>query len=249
MAFERLRALLPGSGVPIVPVMRLAGPIGVRTSPFQQSLSLAGLAGPIRRLFSVKRAPAVAIVINSPGGSPVQSNLIFKRIRQLADEKQKKVFVFVEDVAASGGYFIAVAGDEIIADPSSIVGSIGVVSASFGFVEAIGKLGIERRVHTAGEKKVTFDPFQPEKPADVTRLKAIQKDIHETFIGVVKSRRADKLKAIIDGSGGVEFGGTAVQPELKLFGSAEVRMGAVSGRITRAGGGDVYVADKLVPKE
>ena len=116
MAFERLRALLPGSGVPIVPVMRLAGPIGVRTSPFQQSLSLAGLAGPIRRLFSVKRAPAVAIVINSPGGSPVQSNLIFKRIRQLADEKQKKVFVFVEDVAASGGYFIAVAGDEIIAD-------------------------------------------------------------------------------------------------------------------------------------
>ena len=194
MAFERLRALLPGSGVPIVPVMRLAGPIGVRTSPFQQSLSLAGLAGPIRRLFSVKRAPAVAIVINSPGGSPVQSNLIFKRIRQLADEKQKKVFVFVEDVAASGGYFIAVAGDEIIADPSSIVGSIGVVSASFGFVEAIGKLGIERRVHTAGEKKVTFDPFQPEKPADVTRLKAIQKDIHETFIGVVKSRRADKLK-------------------------------------------------------
>ncbi|MCB1480191.1 MAG: S49 family peptidase [Tepidamorphaceae bacterium] len=197
MAFERLRALLPGplsSGAPVVPVLRLAGPIGVRTSPFQQSLSLAGLAGPIKRLFSLKKAEAVAIVINSPGGSPVQSNLIFKRIRQLADENEKKVFVFVEDVAASGGYFIAVAGDEIIADPSSIVGSIGVVSASFGFVEAIGKIGVERRVHTAGEKKVMFDPFQPEKAEDVKRLKALQKDIHETFTGVVKSRRGDKLK-------------------------------------------------------
>ena len=197
MAFERLRALLPAplsSGVPVVPVVRLVGPIGMRASPLQPSLSLVGVAGALRRAFSMKRAAAVAIVVNSPGGSPVQSNLIFKRIRQLADEKDKKVFVFVEDVAASGGYFIAVAGDEIIADPSSIVGSIGVVSASFGLDKAIARLGIERRVHTAGDRKVMFDPFQPEKAEDVKRLKAIQADIHATFIDVVRSRRADRLK-------------------------------------------------------
>lgn len=196
MAFERLHALLPGplsSGAPVVPVLRLVGSIGMRQTAFQQSLSLASTAGAIKKLFSLKRSPAVAITVNSPGGSPVQSNLIFKRIRQLADENRKKVFVFVEDVAASGGYFLAVAGDEIIADPSSIVGSIGVVSASFGFDKAIEKIGVERRVHTAGNRKFMFDPFQPEKAEDVRRLKAIQQDIHATFIDVVKSRRADKL--------------------------------------------------------
>ncbi|MFN0262658.1 S49 family peptidase [Tepidamorphus sp. 3E244] len=203
---ERLRALLPGplsSNAPIVPVLRLVGPIGVRQSPFQQALSMASVAGPLKKLFAYKKAAAVAISISSPGGSPVQSNLIFKRIRQLAEENDKKVYVFVEDVAASGGYFIAVAGDEIIADPSSIVGSIGVVAASFGFVEAIDKLGIERRVHTAGKKKFMFDPFQPEKQEDIERLKSIQQDIHDTFIEVVKSRRREKLR----GEGDMLFSG------------------------------------------
>jgi len=124
----------------------------------------------------------------------VQSHLIFKRIRQLAAEKGKKVHVFCEDVAASGGYFLALAGDEIYADPSSIIGSIGVISSGFGFVEAIDKLGIERRVHTAGLSKSTLDPFLPEKVEDVERLKALQRDVHDVFIGVVKDRRAGKLK-------------------------------------------------------
>src|SRR5204862_2893698 len=127
------------------------------------TLSLAAVAGLLKKAFAMKDAPAVAISINSPGGSPVQSRLIFRRIRDLAAEKNKKVLVFVEDVAASGGYMIAVAGDEIFADPSSIVGSIGVVTATFGLNEAIAKLGIERRVHTAGRNKVTLDPFLPEQ--------------------------------------------------------------------------------------
>ncbi|TIY02600.1 MAG: S49 family peptidase, partial [Mesorhizobium sp.] len=132
--------------------------------------------------------------INSPGGSPVQSRLIFRRIRDLATEKNKKVLVFVEDVAASGGYMIAIAGDEIFADPSSIVGSIGVVSASFGFPELLKKIGVERRVHTAGQNKAVLDPFKPEKKEDIERLKALQLDVHETFIDLVKDRRGPKLK-------------------------------------------------------
>ncbi|HHY48133.1 MAG TPA: S49 family peptidase, partial [Alphaproteobacteria bacterium] len=142
--------------------------------------------------------PAVAIVVNSPGGSAVQSRLISKRIRDLADEHRKTVLVFVEDAAASGGYFIAVAGDEVIADPSSIVGSIGVIFAGFGFVEAINKLGIERRVHTAGKNKSTMDPFLPEKPEDVERIKALELDVHRVFIAWVKARRGDRLKASDD---------------------------------------------------
>ena len=151
-------------------------------------------AGLIEKAFAYDDAPAVAISINSPGGSPVQSRLIYKRIRDLAAEKNKTVLVFVEDVAASGGYMIAVAGDEIIADPSSIVGSIGVVSASFGFPELIKKIGVERRVHTAGRNKAVLDPFLPEKPEDVERLKALQLEVHETFIDIVKERRGAKLK-------------------------------------------------------
>jgi signal peptide peptidase SppA len=147
----------------------------------------------LEKAFADKQAPTIALSVNSPGGSPVQSRLIYKRIRDLAEEKNKKVLVFVEDVAASGGYMIAVAGDEIIADPSSIVGSIGVVSAMFGFHELIKKIGIERRVHTAGSNKAILDPFQPEKKADVERLKAIQLDMHETFIDLVKARRGTKL--------------------------------------------------------
>ncbi|RYE87117.1 MAG: S49 family peptidase, partial [Hyphomicrobiales bacterium] len=135
----------------------------------------------------------VAIVVNSPGGSPVQSRLIAKRIRDLADEHGKTVLVFVEDAAASGGYFIATAGDEIIADPSSIVGSVGVIMAGFGFVEAIDKLGVERRVHTAGKNKSTLDPFLPEKAEDIERIKQLELDIHRVFIDWVKMRRGAKL--------------------------------------------------------
>lgn len=178
---------------PVVPVLRLTGPIGMAT-PLRPGLSMATTAAAIERAFTMSRTPAVAIVINSPGGSAVQSSLIFKRIRQLATEKSKRVYVFCEDVAASGGYYLAVAGDEIYADASSIVGSIGVISASFGLVKAIEKLGIERRVYTAGASKSQLDPFQPEKAEDVARLKAIQQDVHDVFISVVKERRAGKIK-------------------------------------------------------
>jgi len=166
------------------------------SSGLKPGLSLATTAGPIERAFNASKTPAVAIVVNSPGGSPVQSNLIFKRIRQLAEEKEKKVYVFCEDAAASGGYFLAAAGDEIYADPSSIIGSIGVIAATFGFVEAIEKLGIERRIYTAGENKSILDPFKPAREEDIARLKAIQLDIHEAFKDIVKSRRGDKLNDI-----------------------------------------------------
>ncbi|WP_353621202.1 S49 family peptidase [Labrenzia sp. R4_1] len=190
-----LRRFLPGflkNDAPIIPVVRLQGPIGM-SSPLRPGLSLATAALPLERAFSIKKAPAVALIVNSPGGSPVQSRLIFQRIRDLAKENEKDVLVFVEDVAASGGYMIALAGDEIIVDPSSVVGSIGVVAAGFGFTELIGKIGVERRVYTAGEKKVTLDPFQPEVPEDIEYLKTLQQEIHDTFIDMVKSRRADVL--------------------------------------------------------
>ena len=181
------------SNVVTIPVVRLQGAIMASGGQFRPTLSIGGVASLLEKAFADKRAPAVAIAINSPGGSAVQSRLIYQRIRSLAEEKDKKVLVFVEDVAASGGYMIAVAGDEIFADPSSIVGSIGVVSASFGFQEMIKKLGVERRVHTAGKNKVTLDPFQPEKKADVEKLKAIQLQIHDVFIDMVKHRRGAKL--------------------------------------------------------
>jgi signal peptide peptidase SppA len=177
-----------------IPVIRLHGTIMAGGGQFRPSLSLASTAGVIEKAFAYQEAPAVAISINSPGGSPVQSRLIYKRIRDLAVEKNKKVLVFVEDVAASGGYMIAVAGDEIIADPSSIVGSIGVVSASFGFTDLMKKVGVERRVYTAGKNKAVLDPFRPEKKEDVDRLKELQLEVHETFIDMVKERRGSKLK-------------------------------------------------------
>ena len=180
---------------PVVPVIRFSGPIGMAT-PLRPGLSIAAVADGLERAFSMSKLPTVAVIVNSPGGSPVQSNLIFKRIRHLAAEKKKKVYVFCEDVAASGGYFLAVAGDEIYADPSSIVGSIGVIAAGFGFDKAIDKLGIERRVYTAGENKLVLDPFQPEKASDIERIKAIQKDVHDIFIGIVKDRRAARLKGL-----------------------------------------------------
>ncbi|MCC0026182.1 MAG: S49 family peptidase [Zhengella sp.] len=176
-----------------VPVIRLHGVIASSGSLGRPALNLASVAGTLEKAFSYRQAPAIAISVNSPGGSPVQSRLIFRRIRDLAKEKDKKVIVFVEDAAASGGYMIACAGDEIIADPSSIVGSIGVISAGFGFPEMLKKIGVERRVYTAGENKSVLDPFQPEKAEDIERLKSLQLDVHKTFIDLVKSRRGDRL--------------------------------------------------------
>ncbi len=176
-----------------IPVIQLQGMIMSGGSQFRPTLSLASVSPLLNKAFADKRAPAVAISINSPGGSAVQSRLIFRRIRDLAKEKDKQVLIFVEDLAASGGYMIACAGDEIIADPSSIVGSIGVVAAGFGFPDLLKKIGVQRRVYTAGKNKVTLDPFQAEKKADVDHLKALQLEVHETFIELVKERRGDKL--------------------------------------------------------
>src|SRR5689334_3767007 len=197
---DRMKQLIPARfrrGVPVVPVVRLSGVIGAVT-PLRPGLSLAGVARMLERAFATKHAKAVALVINSPGGSPVQSRQIYLRIRQLAAEKKLPVLVFVEDVAASGGYMIACAGDEIFCDPSSILGSIGVVGGSFGFQELIRKIGVERRLYTAGEHKATLDPFLPENPDDVARLKALQREIHAIFISLVKDSRGARLKGADD---------------------------------------------------
>jgi len=178
--------------IPVVPVVRLTGIIGLST-PLRPGLSVAGIARTLERAFAIRRAAAVALSINSPGGSAVQSHLIFQRIRELADEHKRHVIAFVEDAGASGGYMIACAADEIVADPSSIVGSIGVVGGSFGFDKLIEKLGVERRLYTAGEHKAMLDPFLPENPDDVERLKKLQQEIHDDFIALVKLRRGGKL--------------------------------------------------------
>ena len=178
--------------IPVVPVVRLSGVIGIST-PLKPGLTVASLARSLDRAFSTSKARAVALAINSPGGSAAQSHLIHQRIRQLADEKTIPVIAFIEDVGASGGYMIACAADEIVCDGSSIVGSIGVVGGSFGFHQMIEKIGIERRLYTSGERKAMLDPFLPENPEDVKRLKAIQSEIHESFIALVKQRRAGKL--------------------------------------------------------
>jgi serine protease SohB len=194
-ALAPLRPLVPRryrGDAPVVPVVRLTGVIGFST-PLRPGLTLAGIARTLDRAFATRHAPAIAVAINSPGGSPVQSHLIFRRIRELAQEKGRRVIAFVEDAAASGGYMIACAADEIVADPHSIVGSIGVVGSSFGFDKAIAKLGIERRLYTSGEHKAMLDPFLPEDAGDVDRLKRLQREIHEDFIGLVKSRRGGKL--------------------------------------------------------
>jgi len=199
-AIEKWMSWIPARlrrGRAVVPVVRLSGVIGVVT-PLRPGLSLAGVARTLERAFSVRNAKAVALVINSPGGSPVQSRQIYLRIRQLAEEKKLKVLVFVEDVAASGGYMIACAGDEIFCDPSSILGSIGVVGGSFGFQELIKKVGVERRLYTAGAHKAMLDPFLPENPDDVTRLKALQREIHDIFIALVKQSRGARLKGADD---------------------------------------------------
>src|ERR1700688_837173 len=184
-------------GSAVVPVVRLSGLIGAVT-PLRPGMSLAGIARTLERAVAVKNAKAVALVINSPGGSRVQSRQIYLRIRQLATEKKLPVLVFVEDVAASGGYMIACAGDEIFCDPSSILGSIGVVGGSFGFQELIKKVGVERRLYTAGAHKAMLDPFLPENPDDVSRLKALQREIHDLFIALVRGSRGARLKGADD---------------------------------------------------
>jgi signal peptide peptidase SppA len=178
---------------PVVAVVRFEGIIGPRQ--WRNAVSLASHAGALDKAFAARRLSAVALAINSPGGSPVQSALLFRRIRQLAEEKGVPVFAFAEDVAASGGYWLALAGDEVYAEDASLLGSIGVVTSSFGLDRLIERFGIERRLHTAGEKKALLDPFLPEDPADVARLTALQQDIHETFKEHVRKRRAGKIDA------------------------------------------------------
>jgi signal peptide peptidase SppA len=176
---------------PVVPVLRFDGVIASRQ--WRGALSMASHAAALDRAFGMKRAVAVAIIVNSPGGSPVQSSLLYRRIRALAEEKHLPVFTFAEDVAASGGYWLALAGDEVWAEESSILGSIGVVSSGFGFTRLIDRLGIDRRLHTAGENKTLLDPFLPEQERDLERLALLQQDIHDTFKDHVKRRRAGKI--------------------------------------------------------
>src|SRR5271163_3390958 len=197
---DRLMEWIPARlrrGATVVPVVRLSGVIGAVT-PLRPGMSLAAVAKTLERAFATKNARAVALLINSPGGSPVQSRQIFLRIRQLAAEKKLPVLVFVEDVAASGGYMLACAGDEIFCDPSSILGSIGVVGGTFGFQELIKRIGVERRLYTAGAHKAMLDPFLPENPDDVARVKTIQREIHDIFIALVKQSRGARLKGAED---------------------------------------------------
>ena len=179
---------------PRVPLVRLSGMISADSSALRRGLSLAAVAPLLEQAFSTPKAKAVALAINSPGGSPVQSSLIAGRIRELAAEKKLPVLAFVEDMAASGGYWLATAADEIYADKASVIGSIGVISAGFGFTEAIAKLGVERRVYTAGDSKGMLDPFKPEDPKDVERLDGILNDLHAVFRSQIESRRGAKLK-------------------------------------------------------
>src|ERR1700736_5654997 len=197
---DRLMEYVPARlrrGVAVVPVVRLSGVIGAVT-PLRPGMSLTGVAKTLERAFATRNAKAVALMINSPGGSPVQSRQIYLRIRQLAAEKKLPVLIFVEDVAASGGYMIACAGDEIFCDPSSILGSIGVVGGAFGFQELIKRIGVERRLYTAGKHKAMLDPFLPEDPDDVARVKALQREIHAIFIALVKQSRGTRLKGADD---------------------------------------------------
>jgi signal peptide peptidase SppA len=177
--------------MPTVAVIRFEGVIATRS---QRALNLRRFAGALERAFKTRGLKAVALAINSPGGSPAQSALLYRRIRQLAAERGVPVIAFTEDVAASGGYWLALAADEIYAEDTSLIGSIGVVTAGFGFVEAMGRLGIERRLFTAGENKSMLDPFLPERETDVARLKNLQRDLHDSFKDLVRERRGAKLK-------------------------------------------------------
>lgn len=216
--FYNLRRRLFGDPPPVVAVVRLYGVIAPGQR-FRQSLSMASLAEPLEHAFSIPGLSAVALQINSPGGSPVQSALITKRIRDLAREKDVPVLAFAEDVAASGGYMLALAGDEIYANESSVIGSIGVIASGFGFEKAIKKLGIDRRLYTAGERKAMLDSFSEEKPEDVERLKELQEEVHEHFKSLVRERRGKRLK----GLRGRLFSGDV------FTGSEAVKMGLVDG--------------------
>ncbi len=209
---QKLKKHLPGQGGPVVTVVNLNGVIG-SMGAFRKGLSMSSVEPLLERAFKPKKLSAVALIINSPGGSPVQSALIGARIRALAAEKEVPVIAFAEDVAASGGYWLACAADEIFADSNSIIGSIGVVSGGFGFPELLKKYGVERRLHTSGDKKAILDPFSPEKPADVKFLKALQKEIHDGFIDMVQVRRGDRLKGSSKDlfSGAFWTGATAVE--------------------------------------
>ncbi|MCC7275370.1 MAG: S49 family peptidase [Alphaproteobacteria bacterium] len=223
MWLARLKARIGLPQRPVVPVVRLHGVIG-RIGPRQAGMTLADLAPALDRAFAWPGARAVALTINSPGGSPAQSALIAGRIRDLAADGGLPVLAFVEDVAASGGYWLALAGDEIRVSEASLVGSIGVIAAGFGFPEALRRLGVERRVHTAGERKSLWDPFQPEKPEDVARLAAIQADLHRVFAAAVQSRRGERLRGSPEllFSGEVWVGARAVELGL-ADGTGEVR--------------------------
>jgi signal peptide peptidase SppA len=237
-----LLSYLPASWInrgPLVPVLRFSGPIGLVT-PLRPGLSLSTSAAAIDKAFSMRGAKAVAIQINSPGGSAVQSMLIYKRIRALAAEKGLKVYVFAEDVAASGGYLLALAGDEIYADPSSIIGSIGVITATFGLNEMIAKIGVQRRVYTAGKSKDTLDPFLPEKPEDVERIKLLQREVHAAFIDLVRERRGAKIASAGDDLFTGEFWSGKRALELGLIDG----FGDVRGKMRETFGDDVRL--KLV---
>jgi len=196
----------------VVPVVRLSGVIA-SGGGLRRGISLEAVEPQLKKAFSIKRAKAVALIINSPGGSPVQSALIGQRVRDLARKADVPVLAFCEDVAASGGYWLAVAADEIYANPASIIGSIGVVSAGFGFDRAIDRLGIDRRVYTAGDRKMILDPFKPEAEEDVARLKSLQAEIHQQFIDHIVERRGGKLKGAHDElfSGGFWSGASALE--------------------------------------
>ena len=225
---------------PVIPHVRLSGVIG-SVGKFRQGIDFSSQQDIIKKAFSFKKAPAVAITVNSPGGSPVQSHLIYSYIRQLADKNKKKVLIFAEDVAASGGYLISCAGDEIYANSSSIIGSIGVISASFGFQDAIKKIGIQRRVYTAGKNKSTLDPFRDEKTEDIERLKKIQLELHSDFINVVKTSRGKKL---VDPEKNNTFTGEF------WSGSASLKLGLIDGignaeQILKKKFGDKIIIKKL----
>ncbi len=210
-----------GEGDPLVTVIEMSGVIG-DLGAGQKGLTLRRLEKTIEAAFKPKHVKAVALAINSPGGSPVQSRLILGAVRRQAKEKDKPVLAFIEDVGASGGYILALAGDEIYADESSVVGSIGVISGGFGFHDAMKKLGVERRVHTAGENKSMLDPFRPEDPEDVARLEAILKQLHEQFIALVKERRGAKLADDPELFSGAIWTGPAAQQRGLVDGTAQL---------------------------
>ena len=237
-----LRDFIPGlrGDRTIVPVVRLSGVISAAASPVRPGLTFRAVEGALNQAFAY-RSPVVALVINSPGGAAVQSHMIYRRVRALAEERDKRVIAAVEDVAASGGYMIACAADEIVVDMSSIVGSIGVIAAGFGFPRLLERVGIERRVHTSGRSKAMLDPFQPEREEDVARLQAIQDDVHAAFIDLVKTRRP-KLASNPDLFSGAFWSGRQVID----FGLAD-RLGDLRSVLQEQFGRDVRM--RIIPTE